>query len=220
MTRPQLFQHVEPNITGIVTMVTFQKQDSALVYAHQKTLEAEIQQVIADDEEHNVFVNDEDGIWFGRVNKTRTGCILATQQRDKSSLDYTKKIERVLHSPPKKRGGGIPPSPSFSTHHIQLSNNPVPPITTLAAQWNSSTTSSIDAKFADIQIQFSKQQEHNVNSKAIDGKMDRLLNFYEDRTFPPTKLQRINATNLDMSQCSERHVQLSNTLGQHQPHDF
>jgi hypothetical protein len=28
MTRPQLFQHVEPNISGIVTMVTFQKQDS------------------------------------------------------------------------------------------------------------------------------------------------------------------------------------------------
>jgi len=42
MTRPQLFQHVEPNISGIVTMVTFQKQDSNLVFACQKTLESEI----------------------------------------------------------------------------------------------------------------------------------------------------------------------------------
>jgi hypothetical protein len=33
MSCPQLFQHVEPNISGIVTMVTFQKQDSPLVYA-------------------------------------------------------------------------------------------------------------------------------------------------------------------------------------------
>jgi hypothetical protein len=77
---------MKPNITGIVTMVTFQKQYSALVYACQKTLEW---QVIADDEEYNVFVNEEDGIWFGGVNKTRTRRILATQHTDRSSLEYS-----------------------------------------------------------------------------------------------------------------------------------
>jgi hypothetical protein len=93
MSRPQLFMQVEPNITGIVTMVTFQKADSALVTARQKILESEIRQVIANGEEDNVFVCNEDGIWFGGVNKTRTGRILAKQQVDRSSLEYTKKIE-------------------------------------------------------------------------------------------------------------------------------
>ena len=61
MTRPQLFQHIEPNISGIITMVTFQKQDSNLVYAHQKTLQSKIQQVIVDGEEDNIFVDNYDG---------------------------------------------------------------------------------------------------------------------------------------------------------------
>ncbi len=76
MTCPQLFQHVEPNIT--VTMVIFQKQDSALVYARQKNLETEIHQVIAEDEEYNVFLNEEDG---SRVNKTRTAESLAPSKQ-------------------------------------------------------------------------------------------------------------------------------------------
>jgi hypothetical protein len=38
MIRPQLFQHVKPNVSGVVTMATFQKQDSELVHARQKQL--------------------------------------------------------------------------------------------------------------------------------------------------------------------------------------
>jgi len=206
MTCPQLFQHVEPNIT--VTMVIFQKQDSALVYARQKNLETEIHQVIAEDEEYNVFLNEEDGSREqGEQNKD--GRILATQQTDRSSLEYTKKIECVIPSPPKKRGGGIPPSPSNIIHPIHSPTNLVPTIPTPATQWNTqnTTTSSLDAKFVDIKLQFSKQREHNANfnhrisafentTNTIDGKIDHLLNFYEDQLIPPTKLQRIKVTTL------------------------
>jgi hypothetical protein len=163
MTRPQLFQHVEPNISGIITMVTFQKQDSNLVYAHQKTLQSKIQQVIVDGEEDNIFVDNYDGIWFGGINKTKTGRILATQQTDKSSLEYTKLINRVLHSPPKKCGGGIPPTLIFAAKPTQAS----PPIPILnpptQTQWNTKPNHSIEDKYASIQLQFAQKYEHNVN---------------------------------------------------------
>jgi hypothetical protein len=110
MSRPQLFQHVEPNISGIIIMVTFQKQDSTHVIACQKTLEGEIRQVIAKGEDENVFVCNEEGIRFGGVNKTKTGRILAEQQKEKASLDHTKRIEHLMHSPPKNAGAEYSPT--------------------------------------------------------------------------------------------------------------
>jgi len=111
MSRPQLFQHVEPNISGVVTMVIFQKQDLPLVLARQNSLEMEIRQIIADGEDDKVFIDTAEGIWFGGVSKTKTGRILAAQQADRSSLAYTNHISRILKSPLKKRGGGIPVLP-------------------------------------------------------------------------------------------------------------
>jgi hypothetical protein len=62
MSRPQLFQHVEPNISGVVTMVIFQKQDLPLVLARQNSLEMEIRQIIADGEDDKVFIDIAEGI--------------------------------------------------------------------------------------------------------------------------------------------------------------
>ena len=73
MSCPQLFNRVEPNSSGVVTMVTFQKQDRNKVLLCQKSLETEIRQVIADEEDEKIFISPEEGIWFGGVNKTRTG---------------------------------------------------------------------------------------------------------------------------------------------------
>jgi hypothetical protein len=62
ISRPQLFQTVEPNISGIVTMVSFQKQDSDKVYQRQNTLEMEIHQVFGGGKEERKFVDNEEGI--------------------------------------------------------------------------------------------------------------------------------------------------------------
>jgi hypothetical protein len=102
MSQPQLFQYVEPSISGIVTMVTFQKSDSELVYQRQSTLGSEIHQILSDDEDERIFVNNEEGIWSGGVHKTKTGNFLAGQQSDHSSLEYTKKNAQFMHFPPKK----------------------------------------------------------------------------------------------------------------------
>jgi hypothetical protein len=83
MSHPQLFQYVKPNTSGIVTMVTFQKSDRALVYQRQAIMENEIRQILAEGEEDCVFVHNEEGIWFGGVHKTKTGRLLAAQQADR-----------------------------------------------------------------------------------------------------------------------------------------
>ena len=80
------------------------------VIACQKTLEGEIRQVIAKGEDENVFVCNEEGIRFGGVNKTKTGRILAEQQKEKASLDHTKRIERLMHSPPNNAGAEYSPT--------------------------------------------------------------------------------------------------------------
>jgi hypothetical protein len=73
MSRPQLFQQAEPNIATMVTIVTFLGQDYELVIAWQAALETEIRQVLALGEEHKVFVDPEERIWFGIANKSKQG---------------------------------------------------------------------------------------------------------------------------------------------------
>lgn len=73
MARPQLFQQAEPNHGGMVTIVTFQEQDRPLVVARQETLEDEICHVIADGKSEKVFLNDIEGLWFGGVNRNKSG---------------------------------------------------------------------------------------------------------------------------------------------------
>ena len=62
MTRPQLFQTVEPNAASIITLVTYQAEDSALVAVRQSLLKSELWQIITDNEEDKLFTNPEEGI--------------------------------------------------------------------------------------------------------------------------------------------------------------
>jgi hypothetical protein len=73
MSRPQLFQQAEPNFSAVVTIVTFQAKDHALVVACQATLESELHQAISDGEEEKVFSKPDQGLWFGGVDRTKSG---------------------------------------------------------------------------------------------------------------------------------------------------
>jgi hypothetical protein len=78
MSRAQLFQQAEPNLSAVVTIVTFQAQDHDLVMSRQNTLESEIRQVLANGEVEKIFVDDEEGIWFGGANKSKSGRLTIT----------------------------------------------------------------------------------------------------------------------------------------------
>ncbi len=91
------------------------------------SLESKSRQVIADGEEDKVFINNEDGIWFGGINETKTGRILAAQQADRSSSSYNKHTARFMNSLPKKRDIGSSQPTSLSPN-LQPLPLPLPPL--------------------------------------------------------------------------------------------
>lgn len=170
-----------------------------------------------------MFVDNEEGIWFGGVVKTKPGKILATQQMDKTSLAYTQHITRLTTSPPKKRGGGILPTASKYVKPIEI---PDTPKTTSSQKnvWSIQRDSTIESKFADIQLQFDHQTENNIHFNAriaslenttsvINNKMDGLLGFYEDRHSSWSKIPRINNNVHDMVTTPNHHHQHSTDQG-------
>jgi hypothetical protein len=65
----------------MVTLVTYQECDKALVEERKLTLEQELRQVLSAGEENKLFRNDEDRIWFGSVLKNKNGRIITAQQK-------------------------------------------------------------------------------------------------------------------------------------------
>lgn len=103
MCRSQLFQFIEPNASGMVTLATYQSQDKKYVEERQLTLEQEIRQVLAHGEAEKVFKNDDEGIWFGSVSKQKNGRIISSQQPNKQNIEHKNHINTIMNSPPKKR---------------------------------------------------------------------------------------------------------------------
>ena len=126
-----------------------------------------------------------------------------------------------MTSPPKKRGGGILPSQSAKAR----STNDTTRVPIIPKPNNIQTmplpNSSITDKFADIQLQFKRQNEQNAIFNArisslenttnnIDSKMDRLLSFYETQAHPRSRIQQLNNTNNGMTMGSDRLTMTTN----------
>lgn len=69
MHRPQLFQFIEPNSSGEVTIATYQELDKAFIDKQKETIESKIHHLILTREENKLFINDIDGRWFGSILK-------------------------------------------------------------------------------------------------------------------------------------------------------
>jgi hypothetical protein len=165
MSRPQLFQQAEPNFSAVVTIVTFQAQDHALVVAHQATLESKICQAIADGEEDKVFSDPDIGLWFGGVNRPKLGK-LSLIIPDKSHVMYSSHLNRVMNSPPKKRSAAPPKwGEAFATDATHLPPQPHPPMVTHATSNNRSgfgpINDDIDKKFELICTEINHQRPKN-----------------------------------------------------------
>jgi hypothetical protein len=73
MSQSQLFQFIEPNTSGMVTLATYQSKDKLLVEARQQSLESKLRQVIAPDKAGKLFKNEIEGLWFGGAAKQKNG---------------------------------------------------------------------------------------------------------------------------------------------------
>lgn len=203
MFRPQLFQQAEPNHGAMVTIVTFQASDRELVMARQSTLEEEICTVIASDQGNIIFTNDSEGIWFGGVFNTKNGQQTPHQKTiNKFNMEYLAHINRIMHSPPKKRilnlpkwGGGIPPSTHpTTTTSIPSTHIPKAPAT-------SYTPDEVQTKFDKICLEINEQRECNArfdarisslepSTRSIDSKIDLVLARLAPPDSPTHKIQK------------------------------
>jgi hypothetical protein len=89
MSRPQLFQLVEPNPAGAVVVVTFQQCDRDFTLNRRMDLKSDIRSQLAKGEGSKVFQSKTEGIWFNNVHRSRNGRIaLGKQPRAHSSLPF------------------------------------------------------------------------------------------------------------------------------------
>ncbi len=66
-------------------------------------LEQEIRAVLEEGESTKVFLNEEEGIWFGGHVRKRNGKPITLSVPNKADLEYIKQAETMMNNPPKKR---------------------------------------------------------------------------------------------------------------------
>lgn len=71
MSRPQLFQFVKPNNSGVTTLATFQTQDRPYVEQRKDNIEAELRAIVSTTDLEKLFMSKIDGIWSGGITKKR-----------------------------------------------------------------------------------------------------------------------------------------------------
>jgi hypothetical protein len=181
MSRSQIFQHAEPNIAAMVTIVTFLAQDYNLVIARQATLETEIRQVLAPREEHKIFVDPDEGIWFGGANKSSKGQLnISMTNTDKASIEYVSHINKIMNSPPKKYttpalkwGSGMTPAdqPTISPYNPNNSHPQQPQPNSN----NCSINSTIDQKLDQMKTTTNVYAMHNSTQGSYPLKTEPLI---------------------------------------------
>jgi hypothetical protein len=137
--------------------------------ACQDTLEAEIREVLAEGEDEKIFSDPEQGIWFGGINRPNNGKLSINILNDPKDSYYSKHLNRVMNSPPKKRratparrGGGLPQphlinNPTSNTNSLSTNTFHTPNQPTVAM-----ATASLNQKFDSIRIEINNQRQQNA----------------------------------------------------------
>jgi hypothetical protein len=96
MSRPQLFQFVEPNKSGVTTLATFQVQDKAFIEKRKHNLENELRAIINPEDTEKLFVSDTEGIWSGGILKNKGEKIIGTKQPSQHTQSHISQITNLL----------------------------------------------------------------------------------------------------------------------------
>jgi hypothetical protein len=215
MSRPQLFQFVEPNNSGVTTLATFQTQDKSHVETRKCTLEAELRSIVLSSDLEKLFLSVTDGIWSGGITKNKGGKIIPTKPPNPQTQQHLNQISSILRSPPEKKSTtqDLPNSSAPNTrHHYTIAHKPmtppVPPQPTHNEQprnfvsHDSPLLTKIDQRFSLIENTIQKHQEYNETfhnrllnleqtTQNTDHKIDMILNKMEAIANPP-KLRKVS----------------------------
>jgi hypothetical protein len=215
MSRSQLFQFIEPNISGVTTIATLQSTDKTFIEQRKTTLESEIRKIIEPGEETKVFLNVSDGLWFGGVHKNKSGRVIVATQPSKSTLNHLNHITTILRSPPKKRSNTHLAPPHIHTQPVFQTSQQQPsaphPITPAQLQQASQAHHLAD-HLTQINKEFQLQHERNhlfdqhisslekttnkidSNVETIMSSLDRLLSTTPLASNKQRKITNLNNT--------------------------
>jgi hypothetical protein len=174
MSRPQLFQFVEPNNSGVTTLATFQTSDHEFIDKCKDLLESELHAIIKTEDASKLFVSDTEGIWCGGILKNKGG--KSSQQNHLANiLKIT--YPRFLISftpPPKSVPSLLRPRKLLHPQHRDIT---IPSITIIPQRTlhlmiptpsliplrTTPLTAQIDRRFSQIEETIQKHQEYNEN---------------------------------------------------------
>jgi hypothetical protein len=195
MSRNKLFQVVDPNAGQTCTIVTFQKSDRHFIEQRKATLERELRAILGPEDIEKIFIDPNDGIWFGGNVRTKNGKPVTVNVPNKSDIEYIKNADAILNNPPKKRNitnnntnhAKTPPNPPtqisyreiVQAHHTQTQSVSIQDTegttTTTTTQTSQMVTATVEARFQVIETEMRNQKHHQMG-------MDRRLFQVEQRT--------------------------------------
>jgi hypothetical protein len=205
MSRPQLFQLVEPNNSGVTTLATFQTQDRPHIENRKGNIETELRAIVSSEDLDKLFISVVDGIWSGGITKNKGGKIIPTKPPSQHTQQHLSQISSRLQSLPKKctdthNSNQISmPNPR---HHYVIAGMPTIPHMSQEDQTppipvpNSTFAAQLDRRFSLIEGTIQKHQEYNEafhhrlltleqTTQNTDTKIDLILNKMESITNPP-----------------------------------
>lgn len=194
MSRKFLFHIVDPNAGQTCTIVSFQKCDRMYIEQRKINLENEIRAVLEQGECNKVFLNNEEGIWFGGHVRKKNGKPIALSVPHKADLEYIQLAESRLKSPQEKRdfisSNATNPKPSRPPTQITYSGimqartqttqsvsiqDTEGTTTTTTTQTSQMVTALMEARFQGLETEMKTQKEHQRG-------MDQRLSHLENRT--------------------------------------
>jgi hypothetical protein len=202
MSRPQLFQFVEPNNSGITTLATFQVKDKEHVLKRKDSIESELRAIVSPADIDKLFITDTEGLWSGGIFKNKGGKIIPNKVPNQHTQQHISQISSILHSPPKKRDLPTisqqpqPQAPSNKYHYTVTATPTNPHLTQPSLRStpessdrfeNSPIIAQIDHRFSIIEETIQQHQEYNENfhlrllnlektTNNTDAKIDMILN--------------------------------------------
>lgn len=103
MTRPRLFQVVDPHPTKPCVLVTFQRSDRLYIEQRKETLEDDLISYLLIGEIDNLLEDPTDGLSFLNAHHKHKGKVIRVQAPSKEHQEFVAHANKLLNSPPKKR---------------------------------------------------------------------------------------------------------------------
>jgi hypothetical protein len=164
MCRSQLFQLIELNNSGTVTMGIYQARDRELVLQRAADIEAEIRTILAEGEANKIFNDEVLGNTIGGTQKTKNGKILVANEPSQATKEHIHRLNNILHSPKKRQQGELleQSSQRSKTHRSNITTHAKTSMPHTYTQQETTYAAVATDQMKHIEARFQQQDKQNV----------------------------------------------------------